>query len=194
MNMKECPGCREMVSRNAAACPKCGNPINPKTTAGGLLAKGCLGIIIVGFAMSVCVGSAGIDAVSKARTKAKAAVAESKAKTSTHNASVYKESAANPDTAYFISDYYEENEVKADEAYKGRVVTITGEVNSIKKGILGSMYVTLKGKSMFKGVQCYFDKSKVSQLSNLNKGQQVSITGICDGLMMNVQIKECVLN
>ena len=32
MSLMSCPGCRKEVSRNAAACPNCGEPINTAPT------------------------------------------------------------------------------------------------------------------------------------------------------------------
>jgi hypothetical protein len=90
---------------------------------------------------------------------------------------------------------YKANEVAADERYKGKVIQVTGYVDSIGKDILDSMYVTLKagGRYEFASVQCFFPKKDKDQLSQLRKGQAVTITGRCQGKMMNVLLKGCVL-
>ena len=92
-----------------------------------------------------------------------------------------------------LVEAYESNEVAADERYKGKVLEVSGVVNAVKKDILDTMYIELKGGGEFelRGVQCYFDDSHTNSLSNLSKGQWVTIRGRCDGLMMNVLLKEC---
>lgn len=87
---------------------------------------------------------------------------------------------------------YKSNEVAADQKFKGKVLEIAGTVNSIGKDIGNDPYITLKsGENFdFRGVQCYFDKSQESQLANISKGQQITIRGMCSGLLGNVQIKK----
>jgi hypothetical protein len=41
------------------------------------------------------------------------------------------------------------------------------------------------------GVQCFFKESDASDLARLRKGDTVVIEGVCDGLMMNVLLKDC---
>jgi hypothetical protein len=44
---------------------------------------------------------------------------------------------------------------------------------------------------MFREVQCYFDDKTTA--SQLEKGMRVTFFGKCDGLMMNVLMKDCKL-
>jgi len=94
-------------------------------------------------------------------------------------------------TATKLYSDYKANEIAADTSYKGKTLEITGAVNEIKKDITNTMYVTLKGDQYFGDVQCYFNDKYTSQLANLKKGQQLTVKGKCDGLMMNVLIKNC---
>lgn len=87
---------------------------------------------------------------------------------------------------------YENNEVAADNAYKGKLVAVTGKIESIGKDILDTSYVSLGiGKLSIGSVQCVF--SREGGLGNLSKGQTVTITGRCEGKMMNVILKDCVI-
>ena len=86
---------------------------------------------------------------------------------------------------------YEENEVNADQNFKGKTFYVTGRITEIKKDILDDIYVTLQGDEMFREVQCYFNDA--STASQLRKGMKVTFRGKCDGLMMNVQMKNCEL-
>ena len=84
---------------------------------------------------------------------------------------------------------YEDNEVAADNDYKGKWIKISGTVESIGKDILDEPYVTLKtGQYEIRNVQIYFDDS--SQLGNLRKGQNITAIGRVKGLMMNILIED----
>lgn len=104
---------------------------------------------------------------------------------------VYKEREDQTIKAQKLTASYEENEVKADENFKGKTFFVEGTVRDIKKDIMGYIYVILEGDQMFRDVQCYFDDEKTA--SQLRKGMRVTFQGKCDGLMMNVQMKGCVL-
>jgi hypothetical protein len=86
---------------------------------------------------------------------------------------------------------YEANEVNADNNLKGKTFYVTGTVSDIKKDIMDDIYVTLEGNEMFRQVQCYFDDKETA--GKLQKGMKVTFKGKCDGLMMNVLMKDCVL-
>jgi hypothetical protein len=104
---------------------------------------------------------------------------------------VYQQRKENTITAPNLTASYEENEVKADENFKGKTFFVEGTVLEIKKDIMDEIYVILQGDKMFRNVQCYFDDT--STASQLQKGMRVTFKGTCNGLMMNVLIKNCVL-
>jgi hypothetical protein len=91
---------------------------------------------------------------------------------------------------------YEDNEVSADDRYKGKTLRVSGTVDNIAKDIMDSMYVTLKGDKEYgiTSVQCYFADDQKSALSRLKKGQQVTIVGRCDGKFGNVLLKDSRLD
>lgn len=90
---------------------------------------------------------------------------------------------------------YEDNEVAADNLYKGKFLEITGTINTIGKDILDDMYVSLRSGRELEifGVQCFFAEEHKSQLAALKKGQQVKIIGRCDGKFGNILIKDARL-
>jgi hypothetical protein len=92
-----------------------------------------------------------------------------------------------------VVGYYEDNEVSADEIFKGKTFVVEGTIRSIGKDILDKPYITLTTDGQgYRDVQCTFvDKNEVAKLS---KGQAVAVKGECRGLMMNVQMKDCTLN
>lgn len=90
-----------------------------------------------------------------------------------------------------LTSFYEQNEVKADNELKGKTFYVKGVINDVGKDIMGKIYVTLKGHEMFNQVQCYFDNADAA--AKLNKGATVTFKGTCNGLMINVLMKECEL-
>lgn len=107
------------------------------------------------------------------------------------NLTLIKEREDQTITAKNLTANYEANEVKADENYKGKTFYVEGTVTDIKKDILDDIYVVLEGNEMFRDVQCFFDDKNTA--SQLQKGMRVTFQGKCDGLMMNVLMKNCVL-
>ncbi len=104
------------------------------------------------------------------------------------------ESAAEPSievSAAELVEAYESNELAAEKKYEGKVVEITGVVGDIKKDILDKAYVTLgTGKQLeIRQVQCFLADGV--DATELNKGDQVTLTGRVDQLMMNVIVRNC---
>jgi hypothetical protein len=89
---------------------------------------------------------------------------------------------------------YDENEIEADIQYKGKVLEISGKIDSIGKDIMDEPYVTLRVGRTFGSVQCMFSKSSSQQLVRLRKGQAVVLKGRCAGKMVNVILRGCVVS
>ncbi len=86
---------------------------------------------------------------------------------------------------------YEENEIKADENFKGKKFYVQGTVVSIANDILNNPYVTLNAGHQILSVQCSFEDK--NELVNLNKGEQITIYGECKGKTINVLMGDCIL-
>ena len=96
-------------------------------------------------------------------------------------------------TALQLHEAYESNEVSADLNYKGKVLSVTGEIYGIKtNSFTDEIYVQLKGEYIAQ-VDCYFADSHKQEAANLFKGQIVTIKGLCDGKMINVRLNGCSL-
>ena len=95
-----------------------------------------------------------------------------------------------------LLEAYEANEVAADSKYKGKILEVTGTIDSIAKGILDSIYVVLRNKYdeyAITGVQCFFHEKYEYKISLLKKDQTITIKGRCDGKMINVSLTDCAL-
>lgn len=84
---------------------------------------------------------------------------------------------------------YQQNEISADNNFKDKTFYVEGIVDDIKKDILDDIYVTLRTGEVIGSIQCFLDDSDVA--AQLKKGQRITIYGKCDGLMMNVLMRDC---
>jgi len=84
---------------------------------------------------------------------------------------------------------YSDNEVKADQNYKGKNFHVVGYIDDIGKDILDDIYVTLKSDELIFGVQCYIRDEDV--VASLKKGMKVTVWGTCNGKLGNVFMKNC---
>lgn len=85
---------------------------------------------------------------------------------------------------------YKENEVAADQKYKGKTLEISGTINNIGKDIIDNPYITLDVDELIASVQCSFKKSEEDVVANLKKGQEVIVIGKGNGFLLNVQVKD----
>ena len=97
-------------------------------------------------------------------------------------------------TAERLMRKYEENELAADQRYKGKVIVVTGVINSVGTDVLNTLYVTLDSGGGLFSVQCYFADSHARLLSTLREGLKVDIKGRCDGKPMNIQLYGCTIH
>ena len=89
-----------------------------------------------------------------------------------------------------ILQAYEDNEVRANDKYKGRVVQITGTIDRIREGHV--VFLARGGFTKVHEVDCYFEDNERSSLASLSQGQRVAIKGLCDGKgAFDVNVKRC---
>ena len=94
-------------------------------------------------------------------------------------------------TASKLYKEYNENEIAADEKYKGKIIEVTGVIRDIGNDIMDNAYITLVGNEYFGDIQCYFNEKSV--VAKLSKGKRITVMGSCSGLMINVQVNDCIV-
>lgn len=109
------------------------------------------------------------------------------------NVETSSEPAAISVSATKLMSDYKANEVAADNSYKGKILEVTGVIDKIGKEVITDKpYVDLKTNEMLGSIQCYFPENP-GELASLSQGQSLRVHGKCDGLMMNVQLKDCTI-
>jgi len=98
-------------------------------------------------------------------------------------------------TASELCSTYKAGELEADAKYKGKIIKVTGVVDSIGEDTLHNPYIRLTsgGKHQAWGVRCAFNKKYEPELAQLTIGQTVTVQGKCDGRLINVIMKDCLL-
>ena len=86
---------------------------------------------------------------------------------------------------------YKDNQIAADQAYKGKILIVKGTIN--KMGGDNQPFVLLDTNEPFKAVQCVFPRGSESSLASLRTGQTIRIEGRCDSMLysMNVFLQNC---
>jgi hypothetical protein len=92
-----------------------------------------------------------------------------------------------------IFQNYKENEVGADQKYKGKWLKVKGKVSKIGKDITDDAYVLFDVSDALFGVQVFFEKENQGDLADLAPGQTVVVVCQGDGKMGNVLLKKCGL-
>ncbi len=99
-------------------------------------------------------------------------------------------------SAFALSAEFEDNKIRAEQSYKGRVLEVSGEVYTIGKS-LGSRYVVLEGSNPFAitgRVQCSFSSKHDSELARLSKGDRIKICGKCIGTTLGqISLSNCYI-
>lgn len=181
MGLLKCKDCGRAVSSQAKACPVCGAPVPAMSRH--LPAHEVVILLIVGAAAIWYMASR-----EKPSSPSKPSATREEQPRRDERIAVFGFSAD-------LVQEYAANEVRADGRYKGKILAITGTVDTVGKDILNTPYVTLKGSSDgFRSVQCFFGKAGEPELAMLRTGGTITIRGRCAGLMMNVLLKDCAVH
>lgn len=74
---------------------------------------------------------------------------------------------------------YQDNEVSADQKYKGKRLAVTGTVQSIDKDMFDNIVVRLRTPNEFMGAMASLDEKHETLAASLRKGEKVA--WICKG-------------
>ncbi len=137
----------------------------PKQTAGGCLVLIFLLLAIVFIVRAACSGLSATPSSSSSQTPTPAV-------------------APIDVTARQLFSAYQENEVSADNAYKGHSLRVSGVVDSINKDFKDDVYLVLVTPNEFLGVHADLSRAQESQAGTLHKGQRIVL--LCEGKGMIV--------
>jgi len=86
---------------------------------------------------------------------------------------------------------YTDNPINADKLYRNKTLKLTGTISDIGRAVTEETYVLFRaGKNG--EVHITFEKSEEDKVANLKKGQSITVTGFCYGLLLgDVALGHC---
>ncbi len=90
-------------------------------------------------------------------------------------------------TADELFNAFDENESAALIQYEGKVIAVSGKVSRIKTSETTSNITLDAQNAMAGGINCSFNEI----VSQINKGDTVTIKGRCQGFLMDVVLNNC---
>ena len=191
--MVKCKVCGNEISKGAK-CPNCGKDSRCFVSRHKVLTVIC-GLVVIGALGSVTGGNSNNKISDSKQTSVSVENSDDK-QTSVSNENSNKKQ-MEPElsiSATELINAYNENEVKADKMYKGKIVEVNGIVDGIDSDISDKAVVRLSNgdEFSFDDVICYIDNDNQNKACELEKGQNVTIIGKADGEIAGTPcIKDC---
>jgi cell division septation protein DedD len=91
---------------------------------------------------------------------------------------------------------YATDEVAASERFGDKLLKLTGIINRIEiQEYLEQDYINLSDteNNQLEHVRCFFDKTHLSELEQLTKGQKITVQGTFVGSIVSMHLRDCVL-
>jgi hypothetical protein len=94
-------------------------------------------------------------------------------------------------TARELVALYRENEIRFNKNYLNKTIQVTGELKSV--GVSkGAPSLTLEDGSLF-GMFSYCKASEMDAAADLDKGDSVTVVGVCDATLGKITLSDCVI-
>ena len=92
---------------------------------------------------------------------------------------------------------YDENELNADNQYKGQIISVTGTVSEIGRDLITDVpFIALKAEDSIGiySIQCFFQSADTHEkVAAVKDGDVITITGKCTGKSLNVLLRDCYI-
>src|SRR5665648_1250985 len=93
-----------------------------------------------------------------------------------------------------MNSYFKSDETETNKKYLDQTISVKGEIKSIRTLDNHSMVFSLEDE--MEGVSCTVDSADVvnssSKLSQFTKGSTGTFKGRCSGMLMDIQVINCV--
>jgi len=95
-------------------------------------------------------------------------------------------------TAAALLSEFESNSNGATQKYNGKILLVSGKVESIRfNDTIASVQLSAEGS--FFGVNCSFNKNAITKLNEVQKGNEIQVKGECKGYIDDVILNNCFL-
>lgn len=210
MALVKCKECGKDISEQAASCPNCGAPNGAQKKKTGGLLKWIFIIFVVLIILAVIGSVIKKDDHSNEPTSVESAqagnippsqlnvikimLADDAQGLARGDDSLMGSAAGlvNVTSKQLYTDY-KNNEVAADQVYKGRLILVSGKIETIAKDFMDKPYVELYGNGFLESSQASFARGVSEQkIAELIKGQNVVL--VCRGagkILLSPMLKDC---
>lgn len=97
-------------------------------------------------------------------------------------------------TSVALAKAYEENEAAADNAYKDKLLAVSGKLDSITKDLTDDTVLVLQGQNAFQSVHAELECDAASAALSMRKGQKVTLHCVGAGEVASLpMLKDCRL-
>lgn len=87
---------------------------------------------------------------------------------------------------------FENDESAANTKYLDKIIQVTGAVREIIKEE-DKVSIILEAGSLLGGITCELDDHSQHDISEISEGDQLSLKGICTGMLMDVVLVRCII-
>lgn len=101
-----------------------------------------------------------------------------------------------PDVVVTAPDLYKAfsaDEEYANEIYMNKIVEVVGVLEKIEVNQDSSMNIILASGEPMGNVICTFENPEAIKESSLKEGNNITVKGICKGMLMDVLLNNCIL-
>ncbi len=189
---KQCPDCKEFLGIETNTCTSCGHDFVDAVTETPKKKKRACGQIVL-VSLSV------LSAVIFVAIALAFALDDDKGKSSqleVQDDKNQQESNAIQIAATDLISEYRENEIAADLKYKDKLLYVTGVIEDFSVGLFDQKYLSLSDDEAFsfRSVHCNISDENVGLLVDLEKGQEVVVKGLSDGMtILSISLDDCTV-
>lgn len=95
-------------------------------------------------------------------------------------------------TALELFQAFNSDEIAANQSYLDKVIIVSGQIREVHEGNV--LKITLNTDHDMFGIICEFDPDTPVNRADYFIGKEVSIKGLCTGMLMDVVMTRCVPN
>lgn len=88
---------------------------------------------------------------------------------------------------------FENDENTANQMYLDKLLLVKGIVQEKNTTGDGGVILIIKGEMDMFGVSCSFLPETVDQVASIELGSEISVKGVCTGMLMDVNLSRCIL-
>jgi hypothetical protein len=96
------------------------------------------------------------------------------------------------DVSSLVNEFNRDENI-ASAKYVDKVLEVTGAILAIEPTSDSTMNITLSAENQMTGVICSFKDIRDPASLNLSEGKEITIRGVCSGMLMDVLLNNCAI-